>query len=159
MIWDLFVEKKSQKKLAKEKGITESAVSQLLDTAINDLVYHFNFDGTFKQTDFYKKYLESEKKDFVKFANNLTREKLGNYIMNGVKDFTKLLSQVLKKSTILEKDIAGKDTISKANRVVKQTIEQLNPNNEQSKILNIPNNLINKENIESLVNNIRKFLK
>ena len=94
-----------------------------------------------------------------KIANSLTKEEIGKYIMNGVKDFTKLLTQVLKKSTILEKDIEGKDKISKANRVVKQTIEQLKPNNEQSKTLNIPNNLINKENIESLVNNIRKFLK
>lgn len=159
LIWDLFVLKKSQKKIAKEKGITESAVSQLRDTAINDLVYYFNFDEEFKQTDYYKKYLEKEKKDFVKIANSLTKEEIGHYIMNGVKDFTKLISQVLKKSTILEKDIEGKDKISKTNRVVKQTIEQLNPNNEQSKTLNIPNNLINKDNIESLVNNIRKFLK
>lgn len=159
LIWDLFIEKKSQKQLATEKGTTESTVSQLRDTAINDLVYYFNFDEEFKQTDYYKKYLEKEKKDFVKIANGLTKEEIGNYIMNSVKDFTKLISQVLKKSTILEKDIGGKDKISKANRVVKQTIEQLNPNNEQNKTLNIPNNLINKENIESLVNNIRKFLK
>ena len=159
LIWDLFVEKKSQKKVAKEKGITESAMSQLRDTAINDLVYYFNFDEEFKQTDYYKKRLEKEKKDFVKIAKSLTKEEIGHYIMNGVKDFTKLISQVLKKSTILGKDIEGKDKISKANRVVKQTIEQLNPNNEQNKTLNIPDNLINKENIESLVNNIRKFLK
>lgn len=130
LIWDLFVEKKSQKKIAKEKGITESAVSQLRDTAINDLIYYFNFDEEFKQTDYYKKHLEKEKKDFVKIANSLTKEEIGNYTMNGVKDFTKLISQVLKKSTILNNEIENKDKISKANRVVKQTIEQLNPNNE-----------------------------
>ncbi len=159
LIWDLFVEKKSQKEIAKEKGITESAVSQLKDTAINDLIYHFNFDETFKQTDFYKKYLEKEKKDFVKFANNLTKEELGNYIMNGVKDFTKLLSQVLKKSTILDKNIAGKDTISKANRAVKQTVEKLNPDDDKTKTIIIPENIFTKENIETITKNLTKFLK
>lgn len=159
LIWDLFVEKKSQKEIAKEKGISESAVSQLKDTAMSDLVYHFNFDETFKQTDFYKKYIESEKKDFVKFANNITREELGNYIMNGVKDFTKLLSQVLKKSTILDKDIASKDTISKANRAVKQTVEKLNPDEDKSKTIIIPDNIFTKENIETITKNLTKFLK
>ena len=140
LVWDFFVLGKSQKQLATEKGITESAVSQLRDTAINDLVYYFNFDEEFKQTDYYKKYLEKEKKDFVKIANSLTKEEIGHYIMNGVKDFTKIITQVLKKSTTLNNEIENKDKISKANRVVKQTIEQLNQNNEQSKTLNIPNN-------------------
>ena len=140
LVWDFFVLGKSQKQLATEKGITESAVSQLRDTAINDLVYYFNFDEEFKQTDYYKKYLEKEKKDFVKILNSLTKEEIENYIMNGVKDFTKIITQVLKKSTTLNNEIENKDKISKANRVVKQTIEQLNQNNEQSKTLNIPNN-------------------
>lgn len=159
LIWDLFVEKKSQKEIAKEKSITESAVSQLKDTAISDLVYHLNCDEIFKQTDFYKKYLEKEKKEFVKIANSLTKEEIGNYIMNGVKDFTKLLSQVLKKSTILDKDIAGKDTISKANRAVKQTIEKLNPEDEKDKTIIIPENIFTKENIETITKNLTKFLK
>ena len=159
LIWDLFVEKKSQKKIAKEKGITESAVSQLRDTAINDLVYYFNFDEEFKQTDYYKKYLEKEKKDFVKIANSLTKEEIGHYIMNGVLGLTKLATQVFKKSTILNKDIEYKDKFSKANRVVKQTIEQLNSDNDNTKTFKIPDNLINKENIESIIRNINKFFK
>ena len=114
LIWDLFVEKKSQKKIAKEKVISESAVPQLRDTSINDLVYYFNFDEEFKQTDYYKKHIEKEKKDFVKIANSLTKEEIENYIMSGAKDFTKLISQVLKKSTTLNNEIENKDKISKA---------------------------------------------
>lgn len=159
LVWDFFVLGKSQKQLATEKGITESALSQLLSTIRDDLVYHFNCDKEFTQTDYYKEYLKREMQDVKRIAQTLTPEEIGGYIMNGVKDFTKLISQVLKKSTILEKDIEGKDKISKANRVVKQTIEQLNPNKEQNKTFNIPNNLINKENIESIIKNINKFFK
>ena len=159
LIWDLFVEKKTQKEIAKEKHKTESAISQIKDTVINDLIYHFNCDEPFKRTDYNKKYLESEKKDFVKIANSLTKEEIGNYIMNGVRDFTKLLSQVLKKSSILEKDIEGKDKISKATRVVKQTIEKLNPEDEKDKTIVIPENIFTKDNIETLTKNLTKFLK
>lgn len=159
LVWDLFVEKKNQKQIATQKGISESALSQLRDTAISDLVYHFNCDEEFKQSDYYKKYLEKEKKDFVKIANSLTKEEIENYIMNGVKDFTKLFTQVLKKSTTLNSVIENKDKFSKTNRVVKQTIEQLNPDNITNKTFNIPDGLINKENIESIIKNINKFFK
>lgn len=160
LVWDLFVLKKSQKRLAIEKGITESALSQLLSTIRDDLVYHFNCDKDFTQTDYYKKYLQNEKKDFVKIAQSLTPEEIGGYIMNGnVLGISKSLTQVFKKSTILNKIIEYKDKFSKANRVVKQTIEQLNPDNDNTKTFKIPDNLINKENIESIIKNINKFFK
>ena len=159
VVWDLFVLKKSQKQLACEKGITESALSQLLSTIRDDLVYHFNCDKEFTQTDYYKKYLQKEKKDFVRIAQSLTPEEISGYIMNGVLGLTKLATQVLKKSTILNKDIEHKDKFSKANRVVKQTIEQLNPDNDNTKTFKISDGLINKENIESIIKNINKFLK
>ena len=57
------------------------------------------------------------------------------------------------------KDIEYKDKFSKANRVVKQALEQLNPDNSTNKTFNIPDDLINKENIESIIRNINKFLK
>ena len=151
LVWDLFVLQKSQKQLAAEKGITESALS--------DLVYHFNCDKEFTQTDYYKKYLQNEKKDFVRIAQSLTTEEIGGYIMNDVLGLTKLATQVFKKSTILNKDIEYKDKFSKANRVVKQTIEQLNPDNDNTKTFTIPDDLINKENIESIIKNINKFFK
>ena len=138
LVWDIFVLGKSQKQLACEKGITESALSQLLSTIRDDLVYHFNCDKEFTQTD---------------------PEEIGGYIMNGVLGLTKLATQVFKKSTILNKDIEYKDKFSKANRVVKQTIEQLNPDNSTNKTFTIPDDLINKENIESIIRNINKFFK
>lgn len=158
-VWDLFVLKKSQKQLATEKGITESALSQLLSTIRDDLVYHFNCDKEFTQTDYYKEYFKREMQDVKRIAQSLTPEEIGGYIMNGVLGLTKLATQVFKKSTILNKDIEYKDKFSKANRVVKQTIEQLNPDNDNTKTFKIPDNLINKENIESIIKNINKFFK
>ena len=79
--------------------------------------------------------------------------------MNGVLGLTKLATQVFKKSTILNKDIEYKNKFSKANRVVKQTIKQLNPDNDNTQTFKIPDNLINKENIESIIKNINKFFK
>ena len=159
LVWDFFVLGKSQKQLATEKGITESALSQLLSTIRDDLVYHFNCDKEFTQTDYYKKYLQNEKKDFVKIAQSLTPKEIGGYIMNDVLGLTKLATQVFKKSTILNKDIEYKDKFSKANRVVKQALEQLNPDNDNTKTFKIPDDLIYKENIESIIRNINKFFK
>lgn len=160
LVWDIFVLKKSQKQLACKKGITESALSQLLSTIRDDLVYHFNFDKEFTQTDYYKKYLQNEKKDFVRIAQSMTPEEIGGYIMNGnVLGISKSLTQVFKKSTILNKDIEHKDKFSKVNRIVKQSLEQLNPDNSTNKTFTIPDDLINKENIESIIRNINKFFK
>ena len=79
--------------------------------------------------------------------------------MNDVLGLTKLATQVFKKSTMLNKDIEYKDKFSKANRVVKQALEQLNPDNSTNKTFTIPYDLINKENIESIIRNINKFFK
>lgn len=159
LVWDFFVLGKSQKQLACEKGITESALSQLLSTIRDDLVYHFNCDKEFTQTNYYKEYFKREMQDAKKIAQSFTTEEIGGYIMNGVLGLTKLATQVFKKSTILNKDIEYKDKFSKANRVVKQIIEQLNPDNDNTKTFKIPENLINIENIESIIKNINKFLK
>ena len=159
LVWDFFVLRKSQKQLSCEKGITESALSQLLSTIRDDLVYHFNCDKEFTQTDYYKEYFKREMQDVKRIAQSLTPEEIGGYIMNGVLGLTKLATQVFKKSTILNKDIEYKDKFSKANRVVKQTIEQLNPDNSTNKTFTIPDDLINKENIESIIRNINKFFK
>lgn len=159
LVWDFFVLRKSQKQLSCEKGITESALSQLLSTIRDDLVYHFNCDKEFTQTDYYKEHFKREMQDAKKIAQSLTPEEIGGYIMNGVMGFTKLATQVFKKSTILNKDIEHKDKFSKANRVVKQALEQLNPDNDNTKTFKIPDDLINKENIESIIRNINKFFK
>ena len=160
LVWDFFVLKKSQKQLATEKGITESALSQLLSTIRDDLVYHFNCDKEFTQTDYYKEYFKREMQDAKRVAHTLTPEEIGGYIMNGnVLGISKSLTQVFKKSTILNKIIEYKEKFSKANRTVKQALEQLNPDNSTNKTFTIPDNLINKENIESIIKNINKFFK
>ncbi|MCI6573291.1 MAG: hypothetical protein MSA34_02920 [Firmicutes bacterium] len=159
LVWDFFVLGKSQKQLATEKGITESALSQLLSTIRDDLVYHFNCDKEFTQTNYYKEYFKREMQDVKRIAQTLTPEEIGGYIMNGVLGFTKLATQVFKKSTILNKDIEYKDKFSKINRVVKQSLEQLNLDNSINKTFTIPDDLINKENKESIIRNINKFLK
>ena len=160
LVWDFFVLGKSQKQLATEKGITESALSQLLSTIRDDLVYHFNCDKEFTQTDYYKEYFKREMQDAKRVAQTLTPEEIGGYIMNGnVLGISKSFTQVFKKSTILNKIIEYKDKFAKANRTVKQALEQLNPDNSTNKTFTIPDNLINKENIESKIKNINKFFK
>lgn len=160
LVWDFFVLGKSQKQLACEKGITESALSQLLSTIRDDLVYHFNCDKEFTQTDYYKEYFKREMQDVKRIAQSLTPEEIGGYIMNGnVLGISKSLTQVFKKSTILNKDIEYKDKFSKANRIVKQALEQLNPDNSTNKTFTIPDDIINKENVESIIRNINKFFK
>lgn len=159
LVWDFFVLKKTHKQLATEKGIIESALSQLLSTIRDDLVYHFNCDKDFTQTDYYKEYFKREMQDVKRIAQTLAPEEIGGYIMNDVLRLTKLATQVFKKSTILNKDIEYKDKFSKANRTVKQALEQLNPDNSTNKTFTIPDNLINKENIESIIKNINKFFK
>lgn len=98
-------------------------------------------------------------KDVKRIAQSLTPKEIGGYIMNDVLILKKLVTQVFKKSTILYKDIEYKDKFSKINRVVKQALEQLNPDNDNTKTFKIPDNLINKENIESIIRNINKFFK
>lgn len=159
LIWDLFVLKKSQKKIAFEKGISESALSQLKDTAISDLRYHFNYDKEFQQTDFYKKFSSDGLNDFVKYAKEFTLADIGYYIMNGTYELSKQISQIMKKSTTLGKNLEDKDKISKVNRLVKQTIEALNPEQEKGKILNIPEGTIKQEDVNSIIEILKKFFK
>ena len=59
----------------------------------------------------------------------------------------------------MNKFIEYKDKFSKANRTVKQALEQLNHDNNTNKTFTIPDDLINKENIESIIRNINKFFK
>ena len=142
LVWDFFVLGKSQKQLATEKGITESALSQLLSTIRGDLVYHFNCDKEFTQTDYYKEYFKREMQDVKRIAQSLTSEEIGGYIMNDVLGLTKSLTQVFKKSTILNKIIEYKEKLSKANRTVKQALEQLNPDNSTNKTFTIPDDFV-----------------
>lgn len=123
------------------------------------MIYHFNFDEDFQKTDFYKKYKEDNLNDFVRIAKEFTDDDIGKYIMNGVHDFTKTLTQTLKKSAILNKDIEGKDKISKANRIVKQTTEKLNPDKEKDKQLNIPKDIFTKDVIDKAKDILNNFFK
>ncbi len=159
LIWDIFVEKKSQREIAKDLGKDEELISQLKDTAFNDLIYHFNFDEDFNKSEYYEKYLIDAIKDWNRITKQLTAEDIGQYIMNDVYDFTKTLTQTLKKSTILDKDIKDKDKISKTNRIVKQTTEKLNADKEKNKQLNIPKNIFTKENMIKIMEQLNKFLK
>ena len=159
LIWDLFVLKKSQKKIAIEKGISESALSQLKDTAISDLRYELNYDNEFQQTDFYKKFFRDGLNDFVKYAKEFTLKDIGYYIMNDTYELSKQISQVMKKSTTLGKTVEDKDKISKGNRLVKQTIEALNPEQEKGKSLSIPEGTIKQEDVNNIIEVIRKFFK
>lgn len=159
LIWDIFVEKKAQKQIASELKITEGAVSQLKDTAISDLVYHFNCDEEFRKTNFYTEYFNKEMKYVIKIANELTSEDIITSSLSKIHELTSTLSQVFKKTTILNKEIDKKDKLSNANRIVKHAVEELNPDNDLNKVLNVPTRIFIKENIQKIAQTLLKFFK
>ena len=130
----------------------------LFDTAIDDLRYHLNFDKKFKQTEYYQKYYKKEINDFWEIASGFTTDEIKHYAMQAI-SASKIITQTLKKTTILGKDFEGKDLLSKVNRVVKPVIEQLNPDQDPNKILDIPEDIFTNENIELIKNSILKFIK
>lgn len=159
LIWNIFVEKKTQKQIASELNITEGAVSQLKDTAISDLVYHFNCDEEFRKTSYYTEYLQKEMKDAMRIVKELTVEDIFTSSLSKIHELTSTLSQVFKKSTILNKEIDKKDKLSSANRIVKHTVEELNPDNDTSKVLNVPKEIFTEENTQKITQTLLKFFK
>ena len=87
------------------------------------------------------KIIQMQKKERQK--SELRKKQLYN-----TKIFDNRTIEKTKKNEIIE----YKEKLSKVNRTVKQALEQLNPDNSTNKTFTIPDNLINKENIESIIN-------
>ncbi len=142
LIWDIFVENKSQKQLAEEFNTSESNISQLKNVALNHLAYQLYTDNEFMQTDLYKR----NKREFEFNLKILSNEmKKGNCltfnlnnIYNLVKDNTQMLKSI--SSLGIELDQNQKELFTYMNRVVKQTLDKLDLDCTKSNILNIPNN-------------------
>ena len=136
IVWDYYVEKKSQKRIAKKLNITESAVSQLLSTSLQNLVFYFNADKDFTNTGFYKRYCNSQMLEVAKISNEFISESGLKVDIINIDNLVKTGTQVIKKLTTLNTDIDEKQkevfsTMNKANRDLLKNID----NKEQSEMI------------------------
>lgn len=136
IVWDYYVEKKSQKRIAKELNITESAVSQLLSTSLQNLIFYFNTDKDFTNTNFYKRYYNSQMLEVAKISNEFISESGLKVDILNIDNLVKTGTQVIKKLTTLNTDIDDKQkelfsTMNKTNRDLLKNID----NKEQSEMI------------------------
>ena len=141
LIYDLFVEEKSQKQIAKEFGVSASGVSQMKATALLHLRYHFYTDKEFMQTDIYKRNKQEFDFDLVQVAKEINKNEYFSIDLNAVANLVKDNTQVLKVLSSLEIEIdeKQKELLSSMNRVVKKFIENIDTS--KGNFLNVPLNI------------------
>ena len=141
LINDLFVKEKSQKQIAKEFGVSASGVSQMKDTALLHLRYHFYTDKEFMQTDIYKRNKREFDFDLVQVAKEINKNEYFSIDLNAVANLVKDNTQVLKMLSSLGIDIdeKQKELLSSINRVVKNFIENIDT--LKGNFLNVPLNI------------------
>lgn len=141
LIYDLFVEEKSQKQIAEELGASASGVSQMKDTALLYLRYHFYTDKEFMQTDIYKRNKREFDFNLVQVAKEINKSEYFSIDLNAVANLVKDNTQVLKMLSSLGIDIdeKQKELLSSMNRVVKKFIENIDTS--KGNFLNVPLNI------------------
>lgn len=141
LIDDLFVKEKSQKQVAKEFGVSASGVSQVKDTALLHLRYHFYTDKEFMLTDIYKRNKKEFDFDLVQVAKEINKNEYFSIDLNDVANLVKNNTQVLKMLSSLGIDIdeKQKELLSFMNRVVKKFIENIDTS--KGNFLNVPLNI------------------
>lgn len=141
LIDDLFVKEKSQKQIAKEFGVSASGISQMKDTALLHLRYHFYTDKEFMQTDIYKRNKREFDFDLIQVAKEINKNEYFSIDLNDVANLVKDNTQVLKMLSSLGIDIdeKQKELLSSMNRVVKKFIENIDTSKEN--FLNVPLNI------------------
>lgn len=141
LIDNLFVKEKSQKQIAKEFGASASGVSQMKDTALLYLRYHFYTDKEFMQTDIYKRNKREFDFDLIQVAKEINKNEYFSIDLNAVANLVKDNTQVLKMLSSLGIDIdeKQKELLSSMNRVVKKFIENIDT--AKGDFLNVPLNI------------------
>ena len=141
LIDDLFVKEKFQNQIAKEFGVSASGISQMKDTALLHLRYHFYTDKEFMQTDIYKRNKREFDFDLVQVAKEINKNEYFSIDLNDVANLVKNNTQVLKMLSSLGIDIdeKQKELLSFMNRVVKKFIENIDTS--KGNFLNVPLNI------------------
>lgn len=160
LIDNLYIFDKTQKEIAKMWNVSESSVSQMKDTALLHLTYHFYTDKEFKKTDLYKRNKREFEFDLPRVAKELDKENGLTFDLNAINNLVKDNTQMLKTFTSLGLEVNEneKQLLSYMNKTVKHFLETLNLDNSKQNTITIPSNLKLPEdfNIADIIN---KFLK
>ena len=143
LVDDIYIYDKSQKEIADELGVSESAISQAHDRMLTHLAYFFYTDKEFMQMDLYKRNEREFKYSLMEVVKELDKEEGLEINLNSVYDLVKDNTQMLKMISSLGIEIneTQKEIFTTMNRVVRQTLDDLNLDFGEQNILTIPQNL------------------
>lgn len=143
LVDDIYIYDKSQKEIADELGVSESAISQAHDRMLTHLAYFFYTDKEFMQMDLYKRNEREFKYSLMEVVKEIDKEEGLEINLNSVYDLVKDNTQMLKMISSLGIEIneTQKETFTTMNRVVRQTLDDLNLDFGEQNILTVPQNL------------------
>ena len=143
LIDDIYIHDKSQKEIAEELGVSESAISQAHDRVLTHLAYFFYTDKEFMQMDLYKRNEREFKYSLMEVVKEMDKEEGLEINLNSVYDLVKDNTQMLKMISSLGIEIneTQKEIFTTMNRVVRQTLDDLNLDFGEQNILTVPQNL------------------
>ena len=143
LVDDIYIYDKSQKEIADELGVSESAISQAHDRMLTHLAYFFYTDKEFMQMDLYKRNEREFKYSLMEVVKEMDKEEGLEINLNSVYDLVKDNTQMLKmiSSSGIEINETQKEIFTTMNRVVRQTLDDLNLDFGEQNILTVPQNL------------------
>jgi len=143
LVDDIYIYDKSQKEIADELGVSESAISQAHDRMLTHLAYFFYTDKAFMQMDLYKRNEREFKYSLMEVVKEIDKEEGLEINLNSVYDLVKDNTQMLKMISSLGIEIneTQKEIFTTMNRVVRQTLDDLNLDFGEQNILTVPQNL------------------
>ena len=143
LVDDIYIYDKSQKEIAEELGVSESAISQAHDRMLTHLAYFFYTDKEFMQMDLYKRNEREFKYSLMEVIKEMDKEEGLEINLNSVHDLVKDNTQMLKmiSSLGIELNEEQKEIFTTMNRFVKQTLDSLNLDFGEQNILTVPQNL------------------
>ena len=143
LVDDIYIYDKSQKEIADELGVSESAISQAHDRMLTHLAYFFYTDKEFMEMDLYKRNEREFKYSLMEVVKEIDKEEGLEINLNSVYDLVKDNTQMLKMISSLGIEIneTQKEIFTTMNRVVRQTLDDLNLDIGEQNILTVPQNL------------------
>lgn len=165
LVDDIYVYDKSQTEIAKELGVSDSAVSQAHDTVILHLAFYFYSDDEFQETDLYKRnkreFEYSLKQVAIEIFKRICEENGLKINLNAVRKLTKNNTQFLKLVATLKGKLpeAEKKRYTHMNRTVKHTLDEMNLDWSKENILTVPTDLKLPENTEQIMKELTKKMR
>ena len=143
LVDDIYIYDKSQKEIADKLGVSESAISQAHDRMLTHLAYFFYTDKEFMQMDLYKRNEREFKYSLMEVVKEIDKEEGLEINLNSVYDLVKDNTQMLKMISCLGIEIneTQKEIFTTMNRVVRQTLDNLNLDFGEQNILTVSQNL------------------